>query len=255
MAAGLRGSTQHILESCIAGTQNVAEAARRSGVGRVIYMSSMSIYDFTKLKDGDVITEQSPLDDQPERRGAYSWGKRKAEDVALSGLQDEATPWTVLRPSVIVGHTEDRFGPVGFKAGGLVVSMSSPKKNLRLVHIEDVGAAIVRLVQNDATKGKVFVVSSPDKVRVSDYLDACLEQTDPQRRPRVLYVPYWFAKLCAAGLIALRKVTGKGPNLNSARLAYIYRDAVVDASRLKEAVGWAPPAGLLDRLRVESTRP
>src|SRR4029077_4190759 len=52
MAAGMRGNTDFVLDSCICGTQNVAEAVRVTGVQRVIYLSSMAIYDFSKLRNG-----------------------------------------------------------------------------------------------------------------------------------------------------------------------------------------------------------
>ena len=74
LAAGMKGSQEFMVDTCVRGTQNVAAAAALQRVQRVIYMSSFSVYDFAKLHDGADITETSPLEEQPESRGAYSLG-------------------------------------------------------------------------------------------------------------------------------------------------------------------------------------
>jgi nucleoside-diphosphate-sugar epimerase len=215
----------------------------------------MSVYDFTKLKNGDVISEHSPLDDRPELRGAYSLGKRRAEDVAVAHLHDTYPSWTILRPSVIVGHKKDPLEPTdAFQIGSFIICMSPRHKNLRLIHVEDVAAAVLRLLQNDATQGKVFVLSSPEKLSLDDYLRVCVREVNTERKLRVINVPYWFAKLGVASLMLVRKVTGKGPSLNLRRLAAVYRELDVSSDALITALGWQPRRGLLERLKNERVR-
>ena len=52
LAAGMRGSAQFIVDSCVRGTQNIADVASSHNLERVIYMSSLSVYDLTNLRDG-----------------------------------------------------------------------------------------------------------------------------------------------------------------------------------------------------------
>src|SRR5262249_6191940 len=54
-AAALTGSSQFMLDCAFKGTQNVAEAAKVCKLKRVIYISSMSVYDSLKLDDGKAI--------------------------------------------------------------------------------------------------------------------------------------------------------------------------------------------------------
>ena len=253
-AAGLRGSTQHIVDSCVIGTQNVADVARKAKVRRVIYISSMSVYDFWQMKKGDVITEHSPLDDHPEFRGAYSLAKRKAEDIALSELQAAKPSWTILRPSVIVGRKKDSLGPIdSFRIGNMIVCMSPPKKTLRLIHVEDVAQMIARVLRDAATEGKIFVASSPENIRLMDYIRVCVRGRSPREKLRVVHIPYWFATLGVASLVVLRKVTGKGPGINLRRLAPVYRELGVSSEALKTALSWEPSEGLLERLSSEKS--
>ncbi len=251
LAAGLRGSSGFILESCIDGTKNVTEAARRGGLKRVIYMSSLSVYDYVKLRDGEVITAHSPLEEYPEQRGAYSLGKRQAEDVALSHLQDPSPAWTILRPSLIMGKGADIFSPVGVKLGNVLFCLGAAHQHLRAVHVEDVGTAILQLLQHENTRGRVFPLSAPGTVTLQDYVETYI-RAGRYRNLRVVYVPYWCAALGGWALETLRKLTGKGPNLNLRRLASLYRDARVDSSALAEQTGWQPGEGLLERLKEEA---
>jgi predicted dehydrogenase/nucleoside-diphosphate-sugar epimerase len=253
-AAGLRGSTQHIVDSCVIGTQNVADVARKAKLRRVIYISSMSVYDFWNMKKGEVITENSPLDDHPEFRGAYSLAKRKAEDIALNELRAGNPSWTILRPSVIVGRKKDPLGPIdSFRIGNTIVCMSPPKKTLRLIHVEDVAETIVRVLRDAATQGKIFVASSPENLRLEEYIRVCVRGRSPGEKLRVVHIPSWFATLGVASLMLLRKVTGKGPSMNLRRLAPVYRELGVSSDVLKTALNWEPPQGLLERLSSEKS--
>ena len=204
LAAGLRGSSGFILESCIDGTKNVTEAARRGGLKRVIYMSSLSVYDYVQLRDGDVLTAHSPLEEYPEQRGAYSLGKRRAEDVALSHLQDPSPAWTILRPSLIMGKGADIFSPVGVKLGNVLFCLGAAHQHLRAVHVEDVGTAILQLLQHENTRGRVFPLSAPGTVTLQDYVETYIRAGRYQNL-RVVYVPYWCAALGGWALETLRK--------------------------------------------------
>lgn len=251
LAAALRG-TFGFVESCsVDGTKNVAEAAKIKNVKRVIYMSSMSVYDYLRLNDGDAITEQSPLEEFPELRGTYSLAKRRAEDVALSHLGNKSPTWTILRPSVIVGEGHDIFSPAGIKIGNLLVCLSSAHKHLRLIHVRDVAAAIVKLIQNTNTHARIFALSHQNSVTLQEYVDNYIRMNRPYENIRVVYVPYCLAWFGVRSLMILQRLTGKGPNINIRRLVYLYRDVEVSSQAIHEQTGWQPCKGLLEQLQEE----
>ena len=208
MAAGMKGSSEFMVDSCVRGTQNVAEAAARQKVKRVIYMSSLSVYDYSAQRSGADFSETSPLEPQAESRGAYSLGKRRAEDIALAHLNDPMTPWTILRPSLIVGGSSDILSPVGSKVGNNLLSFSSSRKRLALVHVEDVATAILQVLSHPNTQAQIYVLSDPDHVTVRQYVKACVRNRYPGLR--VLNVPY--VALRSLGLMAtlVKKITGFG---------------------------------------------
>jgi predicted dehydrogenase/nucleoside-diphosphate-sugar epimerase len=252
LAAGMKGSREFIVETCVRGTQNVAEAASLQHVKRVIYMSSFSVYDFAKLHDGENITETSPLEEQAESRGAYSLGKRRAEDIALSHLADCTTPWTILRPSLIVGNGRDLFAPVGAKVGNTLVCLGGPRKRLLLVHVEDVAAAVLQLLQRDRTQGQVYTLSH-HPITVREYIDTCIRQSRYQD-VRVLYVPYFVARLGGWMAALVQKLTHLGPSINRRRLLSLYRDVGVNSTLLQQHTGWQPAGELLERVSEPSLK-
>ncbi len=249
LAAALRGNREAMLATAVNGTRNVAEAAAQQSIKRVIYLSSMSVYDYTKLKDGDSIMYDSPLEEQPESRGAYSWSKRLAEDVALAHLGDESTPWTILRPSQVVGDGGEMFGPLGSKVGNIVICYGRSGKYLRLIHVDDVAATVVRVLQRDITARRVFTLSHLQPLTARDYVTAIRKNCGS--RVRVIYVPYFIAWLGGHLLNVLHKVTGKGPGFNVRRLRYLYCDLLVSNEPLMAQTGWRTTKPLPDLSLME----
>ena len=249
LAAGMKGSQAFIVDTCVRGTQNVAEAAALQRVKRVIYMSSFSAYDFARLRDGEDITETSPLEAQPESRGAYSLGKRRAEDIALSHLADSTAPWTILRPALIVGRGRDIFAPVGARIGNTLVCLGRPRKRLLLVHVEDVAAAVLQLIQNNRTQGQVYILSHRP-ITVREYVDTCIRRS---RYPdvRVLYIPYFLARLGSWMAALVQKLTHLGPSINRRRLLSVYREVGINSTLLLQHTGWQPMGALLTRLHAD----
>ena len=248
-AAGMKGSPEAMVDTCVRGTQNVAEAAAEQGVRRIIYISSFSVYNFNNLKDGECITEDSPLEDQPETRGAYTLGKTRAEHLALSHLNDnDGVPaWTIVRPSLIVGNGSDLLAPIGSKLGNFLICLGSPGKRLLMLHVEDLATAVLRLLENENTAHKVFVLSDPESPTVRQYANTCIRQS-PYERLHILYVPYLVARAGALGASVLTKTLRRGPKINKRRLLSVYRNANADITPLTRETGWRPPVGLLARL-------
>ena len=250
LAAGMSGSTEFIVDSCVRGTQNVATAAAEQRLRRVIYISSFSVYDYTRLKNGECITENSLLEERPELRGGYSLGKRRAEEIALSHLPDSAPAWTILRPSLVVGNGRHVLSPLGPKFGNVVVCMGRARHNLLLIHVEDLASAILHAMESDNTRGRVFTVTnSPIKTR--DYVKECV-RCGEYKRVRVVYVPYLVVRTGALIAAILKKGLGRGPALNRRRLLSVYRNADAGPALLTQETGWQPTENLLQRLREEA---
>lgn len=253
IAAALRGSKSFLTDCTVRGTQNVVEAARAACVKRVIYISSFSVYDYLRAKNGSVITEESPLEQRGELRGISSLAKRQAEDIALSNLSGEGPAWTILRPSLIFGNGRDLVSLVGPRIGNFVLSFGTKRKHLKLVHIGDVASAVVSALQNESTRNRMFNLSHEDMITVADLVRDCFGRS-PLKRYRMIYVPYSIGLLGIALLRTLQAVTGKGFGMNTVRLAYLCRDLTAESRAFRSATGWRNGGPLLSQLMEEARR-
>jgi predicted dehydrogenase/nucleoside-diphosphate-sugar epimerase len=250
MAAALQGSPEFMLDCAVKGTQNVAEAAQACKLERVVYISSMSVYDAVKLRTGDFMSESSRLEEFPQVRGTYSLAKRLAEDNALSHLQGDSPSWTILRPSVIVGNGHDVFSPIGSKIGNLLLCPGPAKKILRLIHVDDVASAIVNVIQNSGTRAGIFNLSN-GPIDQEQYIDKFIRKTASENI-RVIYIPYWVARLAACALTILRPLSRRIPIIHKRRLASLYQNVQANSDAIKKATRWEPRENLLKTLIDET---
>lgn len=251
MAAALRGSSEFMLDCAIKGTQNVAHAAKTYDLKRVIYISSMSVYDALKVQEGELLTEDSPLEEFPQLRGTYSLAKRQAEDIALSYLHEASPAWTILRPSVIVGAGHNIFSPLGAKLGNFLLCPGSRNKLVRLIHVDDVAAAVAYSVQNPGTRGRIFNLSDKG-VTQQQYIDEVVRQSE-YRNIRLVYIPYWVATLAAAILNSARLLSSRIPSINRRRVASVYQSVKTNTDAMTAATGWHPRKNILKSLVGEAT--
>jgi predicted dehydrogenase/nucleoside-diphosphate-sugar epimerase len=249
-AAALNGGSDFVLDCAIKGTKNVAAAAKYYGLKRVIYISSMSVYDCVNLSDGEVISEHSPLEEFAELRGTYSLAKRRAEDEALAHLDDGPPPWTILRPSIIVGEKHNVVSPVGKQLRNFLFCFGSKTRMLRLIHVEDVARAIAIVIQSGHTAGRVFNLTG-EGVGQQEFIDQFVRRIGYDDL-RVVYVPYSMAWAVACVLSGLRQFSGKIPNINKRRLASLYRSVGANSDALRCETGWQPRKNLLQMLVAET---
>lgn len=248
--AALSGTKDYILDSNVGGTKNVARVAGEEGVKRVIYISSLSIYDYFSMRKGDVITEDSPLENNPEIRGAATLGKRLAEEVALANLAGSEPSWTILRPALIFGNNRDIVSLFGQRVGNLVVRFGSRRKLMRLIHVRDVSSVVVRVIQTDATRGRKYTLSHPDRMKAGEFLRECIWQSRRQKI-RVVYIPYLFGRLAFTALGLALRIVGKRFKVDKRKLAYACRNIKVDSTSIMRDTGWRPSKGLLHQLQEE----
>jgi len=250
LAAGLRGNRDFMIDSCVKGTENVAQVALARGVKRVIYVGSMGIYDFGSLKKGSTITESSPLEKSPEKRGAATFAKRRAEDIALSHLDDKPCPWTIIRPSFVIGNHRSLVLAIGPRIGKNIVCLSRQKNNMILIHVKDSAAAIIKVMETPQSAGQVFNLSGRNPVTIRQFIAKCLRKSS-YKDDRVLFIPYWM--VCCGVLAAkiLRAITRRGPRITLRQVGTGYLDLKVDSSRIRECTGWEEKQEVLEQLAQE----
>ena len=134
--------------------------------------------------------------------------------------------------------------------GNLLIGFDSPKKLLRLIHVDDVARAISEIIRNDDTKGRIYNLSNRGMAQ-RDYVNGLLRRRGLANL-RVVYVPYWLMRGIAAVCNSINALVSRVPRISSRRLASLYRDVEIHCEPIGGQSGWHPEENLLERLRTES---
>jgi len=121
------------------------------------------------------------------------------------------------------------------------------------VHVTDVATAILLAVENPRARAKVYTVSHPEIVTLGEYVRTCV-QTNARERTRIIYVPYTVAYIGMSVARILSNLAGRSFSFNRRRLAYLYRDVIVDASGIQHDLKWVPADGLRAELNADAGR-
>jgi 2-alkyl-3-oxoalkanoate reductase len=244
VGAAIRGNLEFMLDSTVGGTKAVAAAAKAGGAKRVIYISSMAVYDFGRTNGR--ITAESPLEERAAERGGASLAKREAEDVALE--HTKTSNWTILRPSLIFGGGRDALGMLGPKKGSRVICVGSPSSRMRLVHVDDVAAAVVVLMRNPDTAGRVYTLSHPEWMTYRDYFRTLPAETTRNVKP--VYLRRWFIELAALCQRTMKRMRAQKGGMTRRQVQYLFADPLVDSAPMQQA-GWKPSASLRSQVATK----
>jgi len=140
----------------------------------------------------------------------------------------------------------DASSAVGGKVGSLLICFGTPRRTIRVIHAEEVATAVLGLLQNDNTRGKVFTISEKPLV-LGEFIRRCVRASG-RKHLKVMYLPYSLAWMMVQALQLLRSTTGKGPSMNIRRLHYLYRDLKVNTRAIQKAIRWEMRDDLFDRL-------
>lgn len=251
-AAGLWGSAEGMLDTAVEGTRNLARAARAANVDRVIYIGSVSVYEFSRHTK--VVDESSPLELNPEERGPASAAKVAAERVAMDALETADGPaWTIIRPSLLVGRGRSLMAPLGVQIGRLVVSFGRGGRLLRLIHVDDVARAIRHVFDTDGTRRQTYTLSHPEIITAREYVREVVKPSG--ERVFVVHFPYTMAAALALFANGLFRIGRKQNRISSARIRYLFASPRVEASRLFRETGWTPDVSIQEQLRAENSDP
>jgi nucleoside-diphosphate-sugar epimerase len=173
-AYGTSGSQKHRAWVNREGTRRVLEASRASGVGRIVYLSTLMVYGQTE--DGD-------LDETAPRRpfgNAYSDSKLEAERIALSS----GLPVAVLQPTAVYGP----YGGVWTEA--VIKSLKTGRQILvnggdglgNAVYVDDLVSAMLLAAVREAAVGEAFLISGQEPVTWRELYGRFERMLGPERR-------------------------------------------------------------------------
>ena len=122
-AASMSGDDAAHEINTIRPTRSLIAALEGSEAGqgaRLVLVSSFSVYGFSGIPEGTVLTEDSPLESRPAMRDAYARAKLTQEALARAAA-GQGLAVRILRPGAIYGPGHLLSGQLGILKGGKVI--------------------------------------------------------------------------------------------------------------------------------------
>lgn len=169
-------------------TVNACEAAAERGVKRFVHYSTGDVYGPPQYSPVDEGHPYNPV-------GLYGLTKTFGEQAAMRYHRDRGLPVSVIRPSAV-------YGPACAYVMGMLLGLPVlvremgvreirvPREGFKanLVHVEDVAAASVYLVNKEEAIGEAYNVADDTTLALGDLLEVLLNSVGVRCR-KVLPVP------------------------------------------------------------------
>lgn len=157
LAASKEGDFATQFSGTVIATENLLDAMRSCGVGLLVGVSTFSVYDYRALRPGELLTEESPIDETPARRDEYAQTKliqeklyrRFALEESAGGLGGGRV--VILRPGMIYGRDHLWHALLGAELGPRFLKIGS-KATLPLTYVENCVEAFVLAAEALATE-------------------------------------------------------------------------------------------------------
>lgn len=243
VGAAMRGSVRDFEAGTVWGTRNVVDACVANATSRLVYVSSMSVFDHAGRGADAVMTETSPFEPHPEWRGAYTQTKLNAEHYVQDAIARHGLPAVILRPGQIFGPGAEKVTPNGVIAlAGRWVAVGSGAQTLPLVYLDDVVDALLLAETAPQASGRVFNVVDTSAVTQQAYLQRAQRKLGGELK--LLRVPTWTFLFLGFGVELLGKLLKRDVPLTRYRVRSLRPLANFDTSAAREQLGWTPRVGV-----------
>lgn len=217
------------------GTERLARAAAAVGVRRLVLVSSVKVNGEQSLERP--LTER----DDPHPAGPYGRSKLAAERVLATVRRETGLSTVVVRTPLV-------YGP-GVKANflamlravdrGVPLPLGSVNNTRSLIYVGNLADALLACAEHPNADGRTFFVKDADDVSTAELLRRIGRALG--KNARLVPVP--------SGLLgSVARLIGRGD-----AAVRLLGSLAVDASAIRESIGWVPPfgmdAGLADTAR------
>jgi nucleoside-diphosphate-sugar epimerase len=240
LAAATSGNEDTQFASTVVATERFLEAMAKSAVKRLIHVSSLVVYDWSKARS--CMDEKTPLEDNPYTMGPYTIAKIWQERVVSRFAKAQSWDLTIVRPGFIWGAGHAQIAGMG-RQFGRVYLLFGPFTRLPLCHVDNCADCLVTATENPAASGEIFNIIDGDDIRVWRYVKEYARRTG--QRGFLLPVPYrvglGIAQLAALVSRTLFGSKGKLPSLlTPRRFESQFKPIRFSNQRVASVLNWTP---------------
>ncbi len=238
LAAAVTGNEDIQFASTVVGTERFLDAMARSETKRLVHVSSIVVYDWSKVRR--VMNEETPLADNIYDMGGYTIAKVWQERLVRRTAHAKGWDLTIMRPGFIWGADHAEIAGMGRQFNGVYFTFG-PRTRLPLSHVLNCADALVQAIETPLNGIHAFNVFDKDDVRVSRYVSEYKHRT--RKRGLVIPVPYYVglgvAKLATMTSRIVFGKKGKLPSLLvTRRFESQFKPIRYSNEKLRKELGW-----------------
>jgi nucleoside-diphosphate-sugar epimerase len=240
LAAATSGNEDTQFASTVVATERFLDAMAKSTVKRLIHVSSLVVYDWSKARS--CMDEKTPLENNPYAMGGYTIAKIWQERVVSRFAKKHSWDLTIARPGFIWGAGHAQIAGMGRQFGRIYL-LFGPFTRLPLSHVDNCADCLLAAVENPAASGEIFNIIDGDEVRVWQYVREYARRSG--QLGFLLPVPYrvglGLAQLAAFTSRRLFGSKGKLPSLlTPRRFESQFKPMRFSNQKLRAKLKWTP---------------
>ena len=252
-AAAMGGDQDHQEAVTVDGTTHLLSAMGEAGVTQVVHVSTLAIYDFAAVPRGQVLDEESPLEEDFDARSPYAWAKRKQEDLVRTVANSLGWRWTILRPGIVFGPGRTWFPHLGLQLRPNRWISYGGAGLLPLTYVGNLADAAVCALDAEGADGATVNVVDDGLPTRRLYLEVLATLTD--RHPTIIDVPWELLEPSSqlATWVHRRILLGRAPLPDLFRVERLQarcKPLAYSNERAKAALGWTPRYGFEAAMRM-----
>ena len=228
--AGIVESTNPTLwEINVTGTQNVAQSAVLAKVKKLIFMSTMGVYGFTK----GAVNEKTQI----EPKNLYEKSKTAGEKIIL-GVKDKVHV-NIIRSAMIFGANEywkKMFSMLQKKS----LLPCRGTNTFQVIYVKELARATVQVLSK-GKRGETYLVSGEEKKTLNEFCE--MAQKELGVEVVVKHIPTWvgvfLGKILGIKLLTLENIRhiSKERNYDTSKIKKIgYKQKIALENAIKEVV-------------------
>jgi nucleoside-diphosphate-sugar epimerase len=250
LAAAKAGDMYAQYGGTVVATENLLAAMDEAAVRQIVLISSLSVYDYLKIRSFSVLNEDSIIEKDAFARDEYAHTKLVQENLVREHAGRAGWKFTILRPGVIYGKDNLFTARLGMQAGRIWIRTGAWAR-LPLTYVENCAEAIVSAAESDSANGQTLNVIDDNPPTQRAYANMLRKRISP--RPMIVPVAWTVMRLIAGMAVTLNRVLlanqAKIPGLFiPARLYARCRPLKFTNAKIKSALGWRPRYSLAESL-------
>lgn len=247
LAAATSGTPDYYQRVTVEGSERLLTVVAANGGGRVIFVSSASVYDAGSMTKGGMIDEDFPLEQNPTARGLYARTKTESELRAHLFLNHPTVKLTIVRPGLVYGPRSKNVlnGAALSLRNRLLITTGTPEKPLPLIYIDDLVDILIRIASSETAIGRIYNIAHPGMPTTEQFLKTYRELSG-ERRPTI-DIPLPQLLPIFSVLDKLFSSLGRKSNYSytAARLA---SSPIFSAEKIRRELGFEPQVGFREGL-------